>query len=107
MPPRTTEKSHRPRASDRTMVDTCSAHPIWLAQRLSARPGLLRAVLDNAFQQEESQAVEIIGRLNASPWSAVTPAPHRTATHQQNSACRAECHGHFLSGLSSEGRYFS
>jgi hypothetical protein len=40
MPPRTTEKSHRPRASDRTMVDTRSAQPIWLAQRFRDRPGV-------------------------------------------------------------------
>ena len=77
MPPRITEKSYRPRVLDRTMVDTRSAHPIRLAHvskiawnprmafpldpsvqngprrpgfaapRLTARPGRLRAVLNN------------------------------------------------------------
>jgi hypothetical protein len=37
MPPRITEKSYRPRASDRTMVDTQSA-TVWLA--LVSRTGI-------------------------------------------------------------------
>ena len=93
MPPRITEKSYRPRASNRTMVDTRSAHPVWLASRfrnrlesrtgfpslsmisersspsrfasprLTARPGRLRAVLNSRSPKRESQRVETNCRL--------------------------------------------
>ena len=39
MPPRTTEKSYRPRVSDRTMVDTASA-TVSLARVSENRPGV-------------------------------------------------------------------
>jgi hypothetical protein len=71
MPPRITEKSYRPRASDRTMVDTSSAHPVWLASRFRNRLESRTCFPSLSMISERSSPSRVRFAVpNGAPWTA-------------------------------------
>ena len=77
MPPRITEKSYRPRASNRTMVDTRSAHPVWLASRfrnrLESRTGFPSLSM---ISERSSPSRVCFAAPNGAPWTAPGRSEH-------------------------------
>ena len=73
MPPRTTEKSYRPRVSDRTMVDTRAS--VWLCPAFQNRPESLSGFPSSAMISERSSRSRV---RFAAPIGAPLTAPGRS-----------------------------